>query len=90
MQESTTAFHLSPLELAIDAVKLLWHLSDRKQILHADKVSSSWLKWNILLTQLKGLHMVAHLLSQQNLMGEAYCYAREGAMLAKAMHLRGW
>lgn len=88
--ESPAAFHLSPLELAIDAVKLLWHLSDRKRILHADKVSGSCLKWNILLTQLQGLHMVAHLLSQQNLMSEAYCYAREGAMLAKAMHLRGW
>jgi len=89
--EQADVFRLTAVELAMDAVKLLWRLSDRKHVLEgSNKVSCSWLTWTILLTLLRGLHMVAEVLCQHSLMSEAYCYAREGAMLAKAMHLKAW
>lgn len=88
--EQSTWFHLSPVELARDAVKILWKLSDHKSVRHSDAHGVPCLPWHILLTLLEGLHVTAQLHALHCVMGEAYHYAREGAMLAKSLHLQGW
>ena len=90
-QEQSKWFHLSPVELAGDAVKILWKLSDHKSVRHHNADHSiPCMPWHILFTLLEALHMTAKLHTLHCVMGEAYHYAREGAMLAKSLHLRGW
>lgn len=89
--DQSDCFHLSAVELAVDAVKLLWRLSDHRHVQSsADEVSSNVLAWNIMLTLLRGLRFTVRLQCQQNMMLEASYYAREGAMLCKSLRLRGW
>lgn len=90
--DQSDSFHFSAVELAVDAVKLLWRLPwHAKQVLNTGaSVTCDVHAWDILLTLLKGLHFTVRLQCQHNMMLEASYYAREGAMLAKSLHLRGW
>lgn len=89
--DQSDSFYLTALELAVDAVKLLWRLSDHRHVRNtAGTMSCNVLAWNILLTLLKGLRFTVRVQCHHNLMLEASYYAREGAMLAKSLHLKGW
>lgn len=100
-KQNMDTFHLEPAELAVDAIKLLWRLADHKNM-QCEKaqeenvppgqkqLSSDALSWRILLSLLEALRTASHLYCLQGLMGEAYYYAREGAMLSKALQLHGW
>ena len=80
--ESDSA-HLTAVELAVDAVKLLWHLYDRRQPHCSGSLS-------ILLTLLVAVQFTVRLQWLLDMSLAASYYAREGAMLAKRLFLRGW
>ena len=101
---SSDTFHLLPLELAMDAVKLLWQLANHRSVQNKgkndslsidmstsrDQLSCDGMAWSVLLTLLRGLQTTARLHILQGLMAEAYYYSREGAMLARTLQLHGW
>lgn len=76
------------MELAVDAVKLLWQLCDRQSV--EDRVSSNVLAWSVLLALLQAVYFTVRLQWQLDLTLAASYYAREGAVLTKSLHLRGW
>ena len=88
--ESDSA-HLTAVELAVDAVKLLWHLCDRRCFEDiAGSVSCSVRAWYIRLTLLMAIRFTVRLQWQLDMSLAASYYAREGAILAKGLFLHGW
>ena len=85
-------FSLSPVELAVDSVKLLRDLAEHKNVREGVYGPGSGTRdvWSMLLCLLKALHTLGHLQYLKGDMKEAWCYAKEGAMLAKMLYLRGW
>lgn len=89
------AFSLTPAELAVDSVKLLWDLAEHKSVRESasgggSRFSCDVQAWNVSLCLLRALHTLGHLQYLHGDMKDALYYAREGAMLAKTLYLQGW
>ena len=80
-----TGFTLTPVELAVDSVKVLWDLLE-----HYKLKSGYVMVWSVLLSLLKALHTLGHLQYLHGDVKDALYYGREGAMLARTLHLKGW
>ena len=99
--QQSKSFNLSPTELVLGAVKLLWTLAEHRPVWEeggreegeesgSGRLSSSVLAWDILLTLLRAFLTAAKLLSLLGIMNEASYYAVEGAKLARSHQLQGW
>ena len=99
-QQAHPTLSLTPIELALDAVKLLWRIFDLKTSgdvqmgVAVSGVTPTGMNrveaWFVLLSLLNSMKTVCDLHMLQGDMEKAFYYAREGAMLARTLQLAGW
>jgi hypothetical protein len=81
------SFHLTPVELAVDAVKLLWKLYGQASV---QETSARVHAWTRLINLLSAVEFAVELQCELDMTQTASCYAREGVMLARTLYLREW
>lgn len=99
-QQAPPPLTLTAIELAMDAVKTLWRIFERRTssddivgvaLCDATPTDVGGVEvWFVLMLLLCSMKTVSELHMLQGGMEKAYYYAREGVMLARKLQLAGW
>lgn len=92
---SESVWMQTPVELAQDAMKLLWKMLDGyKSQIKSDSAHIGMLAysnvWEVLLSLLRVIKWVCHLYMQQGCVEKAFNFLREALMVTKTLRLGSW